>query len=127
MSSQPLAYAGDFTGLPPQEQDVTPSNSDHEDPDYEPQGDLATPKRKGSSVVYSTPSQRSNRSAGVSHKTKDELEALHVVLYGNTGLPKEKHCLVTKRLNSTTLDVCHVIRKAEKFETVRSNILKWGG
>jgi len=123
MSSEPLPHTSDSTGL---QQDVTPSHSDHEDPDYEPQ-DQTTPKRNRSSVVYSTPSHRSNWSMGVSQKTKDALQELHVLLYRNTGLPEGRHCLVTKRIKKGSLVVCHVIAKAEKFETVRSNILKLGG
>jgi hypothetical protein len=123
MSSEPQAYTSDPTGLP---MDVTPSHSDHEDPDYEPQ-DETTPKRNMSSVVYSTPSQRSHRSMGVSRKTRDVLEELHVTLYRNTGLPEGGHCLVTKRYKTGSLVLCHVIPKAEKFDRVRSNILKSGG
>ena len=124
MPSQSLDYTHDSTSPQPNEQ-VTPNNSDHEDPDYA-QGDQTTPKRNQTSVAYSTPSQRSNRSTGVSQKTKNALEALHLELYKDTELPQEKHCLLTRQLAASPLVVCHLIRKSAKSDTVCSNILKLG-
>lgn len=123
MASERMSDTSDFMGLQAEKEDVTPNNSDHKDPDYEPPGDQTTPKWNTGSAVYSTPSQRSNM--GVSNATRDALNKLHIMLYENTGLPQERHCLITKK--DRPLMICHVIPKAEKFETVGCNIPKLGG
>jgi hypothetical protein len=105
------SYADSENGHPTREVTQSPDVQESSQDEY-----TGTPPRKKTSVVYSTPTNRSEPRSSISQRTRDEFFKFCDTFY------QSRACLLTQKDSMTMLEVSHVVPRSSKKHDASSHI-----